>query len=67
MTKEEIGCWNCILDGVKSGEPVCPDCGTEIAHNCKKYRHEKVAVEKSEIKKRDNYGNFCIFRPTCSI
>lgn len=51
MTKEEIGCWNCALDGAKSGEPVCSDYGTEIAHNCKKYRHEKIYVEKSEIKK----------------
>lgn len=50
---KEIGCWNCALDGVKSGEPVCPDCGTEIAHNCKKYRHEKVYIEKSKIKKEE--------------
>lgn len=48
---KEIGCWNCALDGVKSGKFVCPDCDTEIAHNCKKYRHEKIYVEKSKIKK----------------
>ena len=43
---EEIGCWNCVLDGVKSGKPVCPDCGTEIAHHCKEYSHEKILVKK---------------------
>ena len=51
MMIEEIGCQNCALEGAKSGEPVCPNCGTEIAHYCKKYRHEKIYVEKSEIEK----------------
>ena len=32
---EEVGCWNCALDGVKTGKPVCPDCGTEVARYCK--------------------------------
>ena len=48
---EKIGCSNCALEGAKSGEPAYPDYGTEIAQYCKKYRHEKIYVEKSEIEK----------------
>ena len=48
----EIGCWNCALEGVKSGKPCCPECGTEIAHYCGAYSHEKVVVEKSEAAKK---------------
>lgn len=46
--EEEIGCWNCALEGIKTGKPVCPDCGTEIAHHCNKYNHKKVEVETQE-------------------
>ena len=48
IEEKEIGCWDCALDGVKSGKFVCPDCGTEIAHNCKEYSHKKIWAEKSE-------------------
>ena len=44
MMIKEIGRWNCALDGIKSGKPVCPECGTEIAHYCGAYSHEKVFV-----------------------
>lgn len=40
---EEVGCWNCALDGVKSGKTVCQDCGREVAHYCKEYSHEKIS------------------------
>lgn len=40
---EEVGCWNCALDGTKSGKPVCPDCGAEIAYYCGAYSHEKIS------------------------
>lgn len=46
---EEVGCWNCALDGVKSWKPVCPDCGTEIAHHCKEYSHEKIIENANNI------------------
>lgn len=46
--EKEIGCWNCALEGVKSGKPCCPDCGTEVAHYCGAYSHDKVLVEKSD-------------------
>jgi hypothetical protein len=46
MMIEEIGCWNCALDGIKSGKSVCPDCGTERAYYCKKYSHQKVVCDK---------------------
>lgn len=49
---EEIGCWNCALDGVKSRNFVCPDCGTERARSCGLYIHEKIQVEKSEMERR---------------
>ena len=45
MTIEEIGCWDCVLDGVKSGKSVCPDCGTDTAYYCKKYSHQNVVSE----------------------
>jgi hypothetical protein len=51
MMIEEIGCWNCALDGVKSRKFVCPDCGTERARSCGLYIHEKIQVEKSEMEK----------------
>lgn len=41
----EIGCWNCVIRGIKKGKPVCPDCGTEIAPLCKEYSHEKKYVK----------------------
>ena len=44
----EIGCWNCAINGMKNGKPVCPDCGTEIAQFCKEYSHEKIWVKKPE-------------------
>jgi hypothetical protein len=48
---EEIGCWNCALDGVKSGKSVCLDCSTERARYCGLYIHGKIQVEKSEMEK----------------
>lgn len=42
----KIGCWNCVLDGIKKGKPVCPDCGTEIAPLCKAYSHKKIRIVK---------------------
>ena len=50
---EEVGCWNCALDGVKSGKTVCQDCGREVAHYCKEYSHEKIWVEKSEMERKE--------------
>ena len=41
----KVGCWNCAVEGVKSGKTVCPDCGTEVAQYCGAYSHEKVCVE----------------------
>jgi hypothetical protein len=63
---EEVGCWNCALDGVKSGKSVCPDCGTERARNCDLYIHEKIQVEKSEMEKGCN-GNQCRLNTTKHI
>lgn len=45
--QEEIGCWSCAVDGIKTGKPVCPECGTEKSHFCGSYNHEKVWVEKN--------------------
>ena len=39
--EEEISCRSCVVDGIKTGKPVCPDCGTEIAYYCGMYNHEK--------------------------
>ena len=55
---KEVGCWNCALDGVKSGEPVCPDCDTEKARHCGLYIHEKIQVEKSETERGKKYENY---------
>ena len=52
---KEIGCWNCALDGVKSGKPVCPDCGTEIAHHCKEYSHEEIYGIRIKLKEKNNH------------
>lgn len=49
IEEKEIGCWNCALEGVKSGKHCCPDCGTEVAHYCKEYSHEKILVENSAL------------------
>lgn len=61
--QEEVGCWGCAVDGMKTGKPVCPECGTEISHLCGSYSHEKVWVEKnikdmetSEEEKADRDG-----------
>lgn len=51
IEEKEIGCWNCALEGVKSGKHCCPDCGTEVAYYCKEYSHEKILVEKSEMER----------------
>ena len=51
IEEKEIGCWNCALEGVKSGNHCCPDCGTEVAYYCKEYSHEKILVEKSEMER----------------
>jgi hypothetical protein len=40
--EEEIGCWDCAVEGAKSGKLVCPDCGTDRARFCNKYRHERI-------------------------
>lgn len=50
---EEVGCWNCALDGVKSGKTVCQDCGREVAHYCKRYSHDKIWVEKPEVERKE--------------
>jgi hypothetical protein len=50
--EEEIGCWSCAVDGMKTGKLVCPDCGTEISHYCGMYSHEKVVVSKMEREER---------------
>ena len=44
LAENEIGCWNCVIRGIKKGKPVCPDCGTEIAPLCKEYSHEKIRI-----------------------
>ena len=43
MKIEEVGCWNCALDGAKSGKTICQDCGREVAHYCGAYSHEKIS------------------------
>jgi len=50
----KVGCWNCAVEGVKSGKLVCPDCGTEVAQYCGAYSHEKICVEKIRNGKERN-------------